>query len=125
MLKPAALATLSLSKVVVPLRMPFRATNIKSRTLLCMFLVRPLAGKAGQRPHQKNVLWGRRSRPPHPHQPIAYVRKGGRCYNTHKETRADQSIFIYRRRAMELPEFRNEPFTDFSKPENAAAMERA
>jgi 1-pyrroline-5-carboxylate dehydrogenase len=26
---------------------------------------------------------------------------------------------------MELPEFRNEPFTDFSKPENAAAMERA
>ena len=26
---------------------------------------------------------------------------------------------------MTLPEFRNEPFTDFSKPENAAAMERA
>src|SRR5215212_6746531 len=26
---------------------------------------------------------------------------------------------------MTLPEFRNEPFTDFSKPENAAAMEQA
>ena len=26
---------------------------------------------------------------------------------------------------MTLAEFRNEPFTDFSKPENAAAMERA
>jgi hypothetical protein len=28
-----------------------------------MFLVRLLAGKAGQQPHQKKVLWGRRSRP--------------------------------------------------------------
>src|SRR6266508_4618445 len=27
--------------------------------------------------------------------------------------------------AMTLPEFRNEPFTDFNKPENAAAMEQA
>ena len=26
---------------------------------------------------------------------------------------------------MSLPDFRNEPFTDFTKPENAAAMERA
>ena len=26
---------------------------------------------------------------------------------------------------MALPEFRNEPFTDFSKPENSAAMEQA
>src|SRR5262245_636885 len=26
---------------------------------------------------------------------------------------------------MTLPEFRNEPFTDFGKPENAAAMEQA
>jgi hypothetical protein len=63
MLKPAALATLSLSKVVVPLRMRFRATNIKSRTLLCMFLVRPLAGFAGQRPHQKKGSVGRLRRP--------------------------------------------------------------
>src|SRR6266508_4099003 len=30
-----------------------------------------------------------------------------------------------RRRAMALREFKNEPFTDFSKPENAAAMEQA
>lgn len=26
---------------------------------------------------------------------------------------------------MGLPEFRNEPFTDFSQPENIAAMEQA
>jgi hypothetical protein len=28
-----------------------------------MFLVRPLAGFAGQRPHQKKILWGRIRRP--------------------------------------------------------------
>jgi hypothetical protein len=33
-------------------------------SLLCAsFLVRPLAGKAGQRPYQKKVLWGRLRRP--------------------------------------------------------------
>src|SRR5262245_40848446 len=32
---------------------------------------------------------------------------------------------IWRRIAMTLPEFRNEPFTDFSDPANAAAMRQA
>jgi hypothetical protein len=37
---------------------PNHPNYIKTRTLLCMFLVRPLAGFAGQRPHQKRVLRG-------------------------------------------------------------------
>src|SRR6266498_2489578 len=37
-----------------------------------------------------------------------------------------QDVFSYiEEGVMTLPEFRNEPFTDFNKPENAAAMERA
>src|SRR3954466_6712243 len=51
-----------------------------------------------------------------------YRNPSGQCYKPHEPGNLNQ-LFMQTQRT--LDEFRNEPFTDFSKPENADAMRAA
>src|SRR5215470_10671091 len=46
-------------------------------------------------------------------------------HRSHSESNSPGSTVGYHRIMPTLPEFRNEPFTDFSKPENRQAMREA